>query len=233
MRKQYVSFIIALIFCTSSGVCLAQTDAQFTLDECLRVLLDDENAPQLVEHDFQLILPGEAMPRVMVGLSGTQIDYFDCPKFSLEQSFGSGNLEMVFTDGRPRRGISALEKRGLRWYLSLNPFWVLHEVKNRLHEFEYSSDPESGLGYFTYEKTIPLSHQSQKLFGLYREELVVDINNHTVLTYTMQALDPDLQPLKDLHNIFQYDQSPGPSHIAVTQGPTADIERHSSFRVLY
>jgi|GEM_PF-1362149 len=232
MGKRYVSFIIALIFCASSGVCLAQTDAQFTLDECLRVLLDDENAPQLVEHDFQLILPGEATPRVNVGLNGTLLVYLASPRLAMEQSPTDGRLEMIFNDDRPRRALLPSERRGLRWYLSLNPFWVLHEVRNRIAEFDYYADQEAGYGYFTYEKMVSLADPSQQRYGLYREELVIDLVSYTMVSYSMQAQTPSGRAVQDLYNQYTYPSTPGPTMITVSQGPLNLSKGGRSFRVL-
>jgi len=206
--------------------------AEADLLACLAAFTAGRNPADDTVHTFKLVLPGEQMSRVTIQVDGERVLDFDCPRFRIEQDT-AGRLTLNAPEAAENQRVSRDLLRNLRWYLSLNPFWVLHRVRNNLKQFTYTEDTHSGLAFYTREETVLLTHPAEKQYGLYREELVIDLTTYTVREYLQQAIMPDGARVLDMFNTYEYQHAEDPAWVNVDQSGSRDWENARRSRVLY
>lgn len=233
MRKYRLITLIILVCWLALPVVAQEPDPAIEeIDACLGALLDSSTPDAVMSHDYKLVTPGQQSPTVDVSLWGTRLVSFDCPRFSIFED-ENGELTIQYSGRAKGRKFEPLELKSFRWYLSLDPFWVLHHVKERLPLFEYQEDAENGLAIYTYYRNVLLSDPVEKRYGAFIEELVLDKVNHTVMEYSVRALMPEGAPVVDMLNVYEYQKAVGPQWVRISQGTYDGTGATSTYKVHY
>jgi len=232
MSQRYAITMAVLLSVLSVGA-MAQADAvQTELNQCLVALLDDPDADLVMLHGFDLNLPGDASPKVSIILNGTQVEEFYSPRFAITKEDGHAVLR-ANTGHKKARALTGADLHSLRWYLSLDPFWVIHATRDRIHQFEFSVDEASGHWVFIRKQRVLLSAPEEKVYGTIEETLVIDPQRHLVVSYGFLASDQDRLPVQDMLNVYTYQKDIGPAWIRVRQSRHSRPDEYQQYTLNY
>jgi hypothetical protein len=212
----------------------AQVDdpVQLELNRCLVALLDDPDADLVRLHGFDLSLPGDASPKVSIVLDGVRVEEFYSPRFSITKENGRAVLR-ANAGNKKGRSLTGADLHSLRWYLSLDPFWVIHATRDRIHEFEFAVDEVTGHWRFYRTERVLLSAPEEKVYGTIAETLVIDPALHQVVSYGFLASDQDLLPVQDMLNVYEYQKDRGPAWVRVRQSRHDRLDEYQQYTLHY
>ena len=233
MKVKFFLIMTLLIVVGLSNTLAQGFDPIAEIDNCLGVFENLKNTSAPDYQEFRLVLPGKKTPSIDVGIQADSVVFFHCPLFSIDQDSDSAYLVITGARGKSKRRFNSTDYHALRWYLSLNPFWVLQHVKRRIDNFTYAYDKNAYRCVYTYEKKVILSAPSEKVYGLYEEVLTVDTVNHLVIDYSITALDEDMVAIQDLYNTYTYQKETSPEWIRVSQGVLVRRGNSQDYKVIY
>lgn len=204
------------------------------LESSLRALLDlPEEGSIPLAHTMILQMPDQKDLSVEAELRGDQLIGFNCPRFTLSVNPDTHRMEMIRSDGTKRREVTNADLHSMRWYLSLDPYWVLQRVRKDSVYFQYSEDTLTNEGIYYRRETVPLGQPDEHLYGLYEETLVVDLTTLSVLRYSILTSDIDRVPIMDMVNTYVYSSQRGPTTIQVIQGAQLKSSYPTSYILIY